>query len=193
MALPTAPILSFTELDTHNPYTIGIMDTSFYPDGFQIVNPTLEISPPSFLAATSPYSPGNLNIFNSNNLNLSCAVDACGLGPLPDGVWSITQTINSPTQYSFTGTFIRTANIQRKFGQAVMKTDIVQCTRDIKKQAQIYLDEVWYYIQCAIGAANECNNFLAMDLYQKANRLLCDFIDNKPNYYMNPNYYLYGS
>jgi hypothetical protein len=187
------PIVDFTILDTHNPNTIGVMDTSYYPDGFQIVNPTLQIVPPSFPVATLPYSPNDLNVFNSNNLNLSCVTDPCLLTPLPDGIWTITITVNPSNTYTKTRSFIRTAEIQKLFGIAVMKTDIIECTRDMKEQQVVMLDEIWYYIQCSIASANQCNTMLAMNLYQKANQMLCDFLDNKPNYYLNPNYYLYGS
>ena len=54
------------------------------------------------------------------------------------------------------------------------------------------LDDIWYYIQCAIGAANSCNYSVAMDLYREAAVMLNDFVECKPNYYSNPRYYLYG-
>lgn len=193
MSIPiTVPILDFTDIDTHNPNLLGIVDTSFYPDSFQIVNPTLEITPPSFIKATVVYSPQTLNIFNSNNLNITCVTSPDNLTALPDGLWEIRMTVNPVETYSQTKTYLRTKNIERSYGVALLKTDISQCSGNIKKQQMAMLDEIWYYIQCSIGAANDCNYRVSMELYREAATMLKDFVDCRPNYYMNPGYYLAG-
>lgn len=193
MALPTAPILDFTIPDLHNLELLGLADSSFYPANFNIVNPSLEITPPGFNKVVVIYTTGQLNIFNSNDLGIGCVPNqgTCNL-PLPDGFWTIKMEVLPFEENNVTKSFMRTAAIRRTFGVACMKTDIMCCGADIKKQQLAYLDEISYYIECATAAGNDCNPEVAMDLYREANKMLGNFIDNKPNYSQNPDYYLFG-
>jgi hypothetical protein len=193
MAINTSsPILDFTVPDLHNLFTIGIADSSYYPPGFAIINPTLEITAPSFPKVTLPYNTGNLNIFNSNDLNLTCVSDPGLLAHLPDGIWTIKMTVNPILSWFKEKSFLRTTEIRYKVGVALMNTDLVVCTQDLKKQKMAYLDEIYYSIDCAVAAANQCNSLVAMTLYQQAHKMLHNLINNKPNFYMNPSYYLAG-
>jgi hypothetical protein len=76
-------------------------------------------------------------------------------------------------------TFIRTVKLEQKFGRAFLKTDLVQCNQDVKTENMKVLDEVWFYIQAAIAAANQCNNLLAMNLYQLANTMIDNFLRDR--------------
>lgn len=180
MAYPeTSPILDFVVVDTHNLLTLGIADSSFYPTGFTVLNPTYEITPPSFPKATVVYTTGQLTIFNSNTLNISCVDDVSLLIDLPDGIWTVKQSITPPITYNLERTFIRTTKLEQKFGTAFLKTDLVQCNQDVKIEHMKVLDEVWFYIQAAIAAANQCNNLLAMQLYKLANTMLDNFLRDR--------------
>jgi hypothetical protein len=193
MALSTTTTsINFLVPDLHDQYTLGIADASYYAPNFAITNPTLEITPPSFAKATIPYNTGNLNVINSNDLNITCVSDGAQLAILPDGIWTIKMSVSSPNTYFKTKSFMRTSNIRRKFGIAVMKTDAACCGGDIQSQQQKYLDEAFYYIELATAAGNDCNAVVAISLLQQANKLLDNFIDNKANYYLNPGYYLAG-
>jgi hypothetical protein len=180
MAYPeTSPILDFIVVDTHNTLTLGIADTSFYPTGFSVVNPTLEITPPAFAKATLVYTTGTVNIFNSNSLNITCVTDVNLLTDLPDGIWTVRQSISPAIDHNIQRTFIRTTKIEQKLGRAFLRTDITQCGQDMKIEQLKVIDEIMFYIQAAIAAANQCNNRLAMDLYSQANRMLDNFLKGR--------------
>jgi len=180
MAYPeTSPILDFVVVDTHNTLTLGIADTSFYPSNFAVTNPTLEITPPSFMKATVAYTAGAMTVFNSNTLNITCVSEVSQLIDLPDGIWTVKQTIAPPITFNIERTFIRTTKLEQKFGRAFLKTDLVQCNQDVKTEQMKVLDEVWFYIQAAIAAANQCNNLLAMNLYKLANTMIDNFLRDR--------------
>lgn len=180
MAYPeTSPILDFTIVDSHNTFTLGVMDTSFYPEGFIVLNPTYEVTPPSFTKATILYPVNELIFLNSNTLNITCVSDINNLTPLPDGIWTIRQSISPAIDHSDQKTFIRTVLLEQKFGKAFLKTDLIECNQDVKIEQMKVLDEAWFYIQAAISAANQCNNILAMKLYSNANSMLDNFIKGR--------------
>lgn len=177
MAYPeTSPILDFTIVDTHNPLTLGIADISFYPANFTIVNPTYEITPPSFPKVAIVYNTGEVLFLNSNTLNITCVSTPALLTSLPDGIWTIKQSISPSIDFNLEKKFLRTTNIEQKFGKAFLKTDLIECNQDIRIEQMKVLDEVYFYIQAAISAANQCNYTLAMKLYNNANTMLDNFI-----------------
>lgn len=180
MAYPeTSPILDFTVVDTHNLLTLGIADTSFYPTGFSVVNPSYEIIPPSYSKVVVSFVPGELLFLNSNTLNITCVADVSLLTSLPDGIWKVRQSISPAINNNTEKTFIRTLNIEQKFGKALLKTDLIECNQDVKIEQMKVLNEIYFYIQSAIAAANQCNNILAMQLYNNANNMLDNFIKGK--------------
>lgn len=177
MAYPqTSPILDFTIIDTHNPLTLAVADTSFYPTGFNIVNPTIEVTPPSFPENTQVYSPNSIITYNSNIVGITCVPDISLLTPLPDGIWTVKLTIAPAIDYNVERTFIRTENIQQQLGKAFLKVDLTACNQDQNRENMRVIDEISFYIQAAIAAANQCNNVLAMDLYRMAETMLDNFM-----------------
>lgn len=175
----TTPILNLLILDTHNLTTLGITDISQYPIGFTIVSPTVEIIPPSFPVATKVFTPKNVNVFNSNDLNLSCSTDACQVYELPDGYWQVKYSF-APAQNNFVQkNFMRTEVLQKKLGQAFLALDLTKCDQTVKDQDMRKIDEINYYIQTSIAAGNECNPKLALDLYHLADRKLSEFLNVK--------------
>lgn len=171
----TDPILDFTIVDTHNPVTMGIADISFYPENFAIASPTYEITPPSFLKATVLYNIHEVLFINSNTLNITCVPTAALLTPLPDGIWTIKQSIAPPASWNIEKKFLRTTNIEQEFGKAFLKTDLIECNLDVRVEQMKVLDQIWFYIQAAISAGNQCNYILAMKLYNYANTMLKNF------------------
>lgn len=180
MAYPQAsPILDFTIVDSHNLLTLGIADTSFYPSNFNVINPTFEITPPGFPKVTLLYTVNGLLFLNSNQLNITCVDDIAFLAQLPDGIWTVRQTIAPPISWNLTRTFMRTMRIEQKLGRAFLKTDISQCNQEVRKEQMRVIDEINFYIQGAIAASNQCNNVLAMNLYNTANTMLDNFLRDR--------------
>jgi len=54
----------------------------------------------------------------------------------------------------------------------------MQCDGVLKRQSEKTLDDVQFYINGAVAAANKCATKLAMELYNKADRILMDIISN---------------
>lgn len=176
MAYPEiSPILDFTIVDTHNTLTLGIADISFYPSNFTVTSPTYEITPASFPKATVTYNKSEVLFLNSNTLNITCVSDPSLLAALPDGIWTIKQSISPAIDFNIEKKFLRTTQIEQKFGKAFLKTDLIECNQDVKIEQMKVLDEIYFYIQAAISAANQCNYILAMKLYTNANTMLDNF------------------
>lgn len=167
--------LDLMMLDTHNPKLLGIVDISTYPAGFNIVSPSLEVRVSGFSSKVLGFTPNSLNIYNSNDLGLTCDLD-CTL-PLPDGVVYVKYSIYPAHDRFVEKTFFRTDQIQEKFDAAFMSLDIAECDNVIKAAQKKALDEVYYYIQMSIAAANKGSLQLALNLYQKADKLLTKFLD----------------
>lgn len=177
MAYPeTSPRLDFTIVDTHNPLTIAIADISFYPSNFSVTNPTYEILPPAFPKVAVTYAQGEVIFLNSNNLNITCVGDPSQLTNLPDGIWRIRQSIASAIDFNLEKSFLRTLQLEQKFGRAFLRTDLVECNLDVRREQMKILDQVYLYMQAAVAAGNQCNYILAMKLYRYADKMLENFI-----------------
>lgn len=180
MAYPqTSPIMDFMVVDTHNPTTLAVADTSFYPTGFSILNPTLEITPPGFPKLVTVFSPNTVTTFNSNTLRITCVSDIRFLTPLPDGVWHIKASITPPIDFFAEKQFLRADNLKQKLGRAFLKSDLTECSLSTTRENMKAIDEANFYIEAAIAAGNQCNYILAMELYRTANTMLDHFLSGR--------------
>lgn len=165
--MANVPVLNILIVDTHDVYTIGVADVSFYPPGFNIINPTIEITPPSFNKVTLGLSAKNLTILDSGSLGLDGAI-------LPDGVWKFSFTVSPASKYRVNKHYLRTDNIQREWGNAFLSIDHSPYnSKDAVKRA--VLDQIWALIQGAIADANLDNCDEAMNKYRMANEMLMNF------------------
>lgn len=167
-----ALILDFLITPTYSVKTIGITDTSTYQtDPPEVDAPSLEVSIPGFNTVNTVFVPGSLNLLNSTILGITTD----GEDPLPDGVYVFRYSI-SPADTNFVEkTIMRVNQLQEKFDAAFMKLDLMDGNSKLKKQQKISLDTIYYFIQGAIAAANNCATTEAVRLYQKADRLLYEF------------------
>lgn len=159
---------------TFNTYLLGVADASTYPTTPPVVtSPTLTVTAPGFDPVSIPFAVLSLNVLNSENLGIT-AVGADTL-PLPDGVYTITYSIAPATTNFVTKKIMRVDQLQEKFDKAFMKLDIMECDGAIKKQQKVTLDSIYYFIQGAIAAANNCAVSEANKLYTQANNMLNSF------------------
>lgn len=175
----TTPILNLLILDTHDLKVLGIADYSQYPIGFTIINPSLEIIPPSFPVSTKTFTANSLNLYNSNDVGITCVTDNCFLTEIPDGFWQVKYSISPAQTYSITKSFMRTQLLQKRFEQAFLSLDLNHCDLGTKEQDMNMIDEINYYIQTSIAAGNECNPKLALDTYKVADQMLTKFLKSK--------------
>jgi len=169
-----ALILDFLLTPTYSTKTIGITDVSTYPnDPPQVTAPSLEVSIPGFDTVTIPFVTESLNLLNSTILGITTE----GEIPLPDGVYVFRYSVSPAAINYVEKTVMRVDQLQEKFDAAFMKLDMMDANSKLKKQQKISLDTIYYFIQGAIAAANNCATDTAVRLYQKADKLLYDFVE----------------
>ena len=98
--------------------------------------------------------------------------------PLPDGVYKLRYTVAPAYENFVEKTIIRVEVLQEKFDEAFMKLDMMECDRAIKTQQKVDLNTIYFFIQGAIAAANNCAVAEANKLYNQANMMLNNFIKN---------------
>lgn len=160
---------------THSTQLLAVGDNSIYPGNFVITNPTLEITPPSLNKANLSFSPKNLNLFNSVDLNIKCE----GQSDLPDGIWKLKYTISPSHTYFVEKQFIKVDVILRDYQLAFLKTDLNSCDVSISESDKKELQNIYNYIIGAIAAANDCNYTKAMEFYSIARKKLDKFNKTK--------------
>lgn len=165
----TTPKLDISIINTYNPNVLSIADISYYPVGYIINNPYIEITPPGFGKVTVLFSPKSLNVFNS--LQLQVSGDTC-LTTLPDGIYKIRYSIQPNYNMFVEKSYLRIDKLMEDFDTAFLKIDINECDTKIKESYRMKLDEIEVYIQAAMAAANKCNDKLAYDLFLKASKYL---------------------
>lgn len=175
--------LDILVIPTYNLETLGIADNSTYPVSPAVQSPTIEIDVPGFGLVSLPFTPNDFNVYNSTSLGLT-AVGA-PLLPIPDGVYYIKYSVAPAYENFVQKTIIRVDQLQEKFDSAFMTLDMMECDLAIKKQQKVDLNSIYYFIQGAIAAANNCAVDTANKLYNQANRMLNNFINNKCNCYGN--------
>jgi hypothetical protein len=168
----STPSLDLTIFDSHNINLLVLGDSSFYPEGFSIVQPTVTITVPGYGEKTATFTARTINLYNSNDLGMTCDVDACDLAQLPDGVYTIKYAVAPAYKYNTTKTFLRVEALYAKFDEQVLNLEMYTCDRQLERSVRIKLDEIEYYIQGAIAAGNRCANKLAIELYRKASKLI---------------------
>lgn len=169
--------LDILVVPTYNTLTLGIADASIYPTNPPVVSsPTIEITVPGFDVVSLPFNVNDFNIFNSLSLGLS--VFGQPLLPLPDGVYKLRYTVAPAYENFVEKTIIRVELLQEKFDSAFMKLDMMECDRAIKTQQKVDLNTIYFFIQGAIAAANNCAVAEANKLYNQASMMLDNFIKN---------------
>lgn len=166
--------LDILVLPTYSSKTLGIADISTYPASPPVQSPTIAITIPGFGLVSIPFVINDFNVFNSTTLKLTELADA--LIPIPDGVYTLTYSVTPAHVNYVTKNIIRVEQLQEKFDGAFMKLDMMECDRSIKKQAKVELNSIYFFIQGAIAAANNCNIDVANKLYLQASKQLSNFI-----------------
>lgn len=167
-----ATVLDLDIMETHNTKTIGILDISVYDPAIAVQGATLEVIPPGFNKIAVLFTPGALNILNSNNVGITNACSFQELLPMPDGIWQIRYSIQPADRHSFHKDFMRTTLLECRFQNAFLQS-LLGAKHDVSKKIdRKKLQEVSLLIQGAIAAANKNNPGLAMDFYHQASDLL---------------------
>lgn len=169
--------LDILVLPTYNTLTMGIADASIYPDSPPIVSgPTIEITVPGFAKVSLPFSINDFTVYTSTVFGMT-AVGEDYL-PLPDGVYTIRYSIAPAYINYIEKSIVRVDQLQEKFDEAFMKLDLMECDKALKTQSKVDLTSIYFFIQGAMSAANNCAVDEATRLYSVASRMLDNFIRN---------------
>jgi hypothetical protein len=168
--------LDILVIPTYNVTTLGVADASIYPTNPPVVSgASIEITVPALGTFIRPFSVNDFNIFTTSNLGITpVGVDQ----PLPDGVYRLKYSVAPAYQNFVEKSIMRVEQIQEKFDGAFMKLDMMECDRAIKTQAKVDLNSIYFFIQGAIAAANNCADVEAIKLYNQADMMLNNFIKN---------------
>jgi hypothetical protein len=168
--------LDIVVVPTYNINTLSVVDASTYPNDPPVVtNPTIEITVPGFDVVNIPFNVNNFNIFTSSSLQITAA----GVNqPLPDGVYHFKYSIAPAYENYVEKSFMRVDKLQQRFDEAFMKLDMMECDRAIKTQAKVELNSIYFFIQGAIAAVNNCAIVEANKLYNQASKQLDSFMKN---------------
>lgn len=161
---------------TYDKTLLAVMDISTYTaDPPVVTTPTIDITLPGYDDAVSlTFVVQETNVFNSEDLGLSASGE--DLIALPDGVYTLTYSVDPAATNYVTKNIMRTEKIQETFDEAFMQLDMMECDKAIKKQSKINLSTVYFFIQASIAAANNCAVDEANTLYAQASKMLTNFI-----------------
>lgn len=168
--------LDFIVVPTYSTFTFGIADASLYPDDPPLVSaPTLEVSVPGYGTVSLNFNVNDLTILNSSNLGIT---EVGKYQPLPDGIYTINYSVAPAYENFVKKSILRVDLLQEKFDKAFLTLDLMECDAAIKKQAKVNLDSIYYMIQGAVAAANNCAEVQSNKLYNQAFNMLNKFIKN---------------
>lgn len=171
--------LSFDIIDTHDFKTIGILDTTWYNPDIVVETPTIEIIPPGYTIAASPFFMiKGLNVYNSNGVGITRASCEEELIDLPDGIWRIKYSICPNDKLFIERFFLKTDKIWCRYTQAFLTLDLknAESKKDVERKKK--LDEIEFYINGAVAASNNQDAKNAIDLYNKAEKALSRFFSD---------------
>lgn len=166
------PILDLLVLDSHDPRLLVIADISTYVDGATPISPTLAVTAPGYDEKQIPFVVSTVQMFNSNTLGIPCHTNGCPPVVLPDGIYTFKYAIFPAYKFNVTKTFLRVDRLYQKFDEKFLSVEMFQCDDQTRRERRMLIDNAEYFIQGAIAAANRCANKMAIDLYQKADKLL---------------------
>lgn len=170
-------VLNFIVTPTYDVGTIAITDASVYTtEPPNVTSPFLEIVVPSFGTVYSiPFTVQGTNVYNSTDLGITVAGSE---EALPDGVYCIKYTVNPPLVNYVEHSIMRVDRLQEMFDEAFMRLDMMECDKALKTQQKVELNTIYFLIQGAVAAANNCANVNSLTLYTKAYNLLVNFMRN---------------
>lgn len=171
------PTLNIDFLDSHNPQSIILLDSSRYPVGWVKTNPSIQITPPGFDTVTLAFTPSSAQVYYSVDLGIVCAW--CDNVSLPDGIWKFKYSVYPAISYFVEKSFVRIGNLQAKLDELYLTLDITECDQAIKKQDKLFLSNIQDYIEGAVAAGNNCVNNLFTTYYQLATKMINQYINSK--------------
>ncbi len=158
-------------LDISNPESCSLkkfilVDESDY-DNVRIKNVSMEITPPNFPKVNVTFVEKQVNIYNARILNIQCDRDA----NLPDGIYTVKYSIFPNIDNFVEKKFFRVELLKCKYGKVLLSLHLQDCCTDLHNKLR-QTNEVWQLMVGVTAAANDCDFKAAIDLYNKACKIL---------------------
>lgn len=167
--------LDFNYFETNNLKTLGIQDGSIYDPSVPIVKPIIKVYIPGFTeCSVLNFKANQINILNSNNLGLTDSSSSEDLVNLPDGIYNIEYSFLPYETYTVSKKIFRVSFLSSRFEEMVRK-GITPCSDD--KSYFNLLKKAEFYIYGAIANANSCNYKEAITLYNEAEKIIEDYLN----------------
>jgi len=160
--------LKILNIETNDPKTFGILDTSEYDSTPSVLS--IEITPPGFTRVTLPYEQSSLTIFNAPTLQIDCTE-----ADLPDGIYKVKLSFNPAYENYIEEYFYRTMKLESIVDEAFLKSNLSRCGKPSREDRMAF-DDIYLFIRGAKAAANKCDYTLAEELYQKASKLVHNYL-----------------
>lgn len=182
----TLPLLNLALLDWRDSSSIVLADTSTYASVPISGSYNLTVTPPGYptISITS-FTPGVVNVFKCVDLGITCSDTGCT--PLPDGIYDIVYTVQTPPSAQTTMKefkFIKIDTIKCKYQHAFLQVDLNCGCHDAKWTG--YMNElrmIKVYIDGSVAECNNSNYRLSYEYYHKADamikKLKCHFPNSK--------------
>lgn len=174
MIVTVPPVLGLDIVDFRDMTTLAIADVSQYTTA--PITYTLQITAPGYPMISVDFTPGSVNVYHCIDLGIECPLSECC--PLPDGVYDVILTVvpdpnNAPSNAILEKTFIKVDQLKCAYQKAFLKVDLeCDCHNSDQSRYKRELQRIDLFINGAVAAANDCNNYLAYKLYNKAETML---------------------
>jgi len=171
--------LKFDVIEMNNCALMGIMDISSYSVDSDLVElPTLQVLMPGYPEVVElNYYPEQVTILNSNNLQISNVANPEDLLALPDGLWTIKQSICPFEDNWYEKKFYRLCQLECKFYSAFLNLELSKCEDCYSDEKAKKLNTAWMYMQGVKANVGKCNFNKATTLYEKAEKIVDAILD----------------
>jgi hypothetical protein len=177
MAIDTSKILlDFEVYRTNSCKVLKLLDLSNWATAEADLAFVSILTPGSTVPAVLPFQKHKLNVFNTNNLGLSDVTDYSYLGPLPDGMYTITLLQCEGDPYAVTRYHLQDCQLRCQVNRKLIALDITcsPCRTELRND----VEEILFYLDVAQANSDACNINKAVECYQRAATLLDRISDN---------------
>lgn len=166
--------LNVEPIDTGNPYTLVVIDSSYftYPEGA-----ALEVTIPGYTDYFEvPFKPSLVNTYNSSSLGLNFFLGVDSLVALPDGIWKFKYKICPYDQTFVYRYFYKTTILDEKIKQLYNEIDLRACENNSNDYFKNQLVKIQILREGA-KAVVEVNERKACQNYQAASTIADDLLE----------------
>lgn len=162
--------LDFNVIPTNNCKVLQLVDSSNWASTLS-ERAYIDITTPGMnKCITTIFQKQKVNIYNSNNLELSDVTDYSFLAPIPDGIYTITLKQCDFSTFNVTKYHFQDCQLRCQINKKLIGIDLLckPCREPLMNDIRIIRD----FLDGAVAQAQLCNVNKAMEYYNRASTLL---------------------